>query len=181
MCWKITKSFSIKIGIYRNMSVQNCPVFTHFRPVTFCSRDQVPPISVCYTPSGFWVIGELINFKAQHRHFLCFFCVSIHDQVTYSRIHESGTHDAFINSHVKSKFQLSKFNRLLVMSKSILLRQNSQRKPKGTTRSREVLETFSVVLSSAHNGPDMVRTSQCLWFENIISKGCSFFFNFQQN
>ena len=30
------KSFSINIGIYRDISVLNRPLSAHFRPVTFC-------------------------------------------------------------------------------------------------------------------------------------------------
>ena len=40
------KSFSIKIDIYRDISVQNRPLSAHFRPVTFWSSDRVPPNSV---------------------------------------------------------------------------------------------------------------------------------------
>ena len=36
------KSFSIKIGVYRDILVLNRPLFAHFRPVTFWSRDRVP-------------------------------------------------------------------------------------------------------------------------------------------
>ena len=55
-----------------------------------------------------------------------FFCVSIHDHVTLDpRI---ATHDAFINSYLEFKFQLSKFYCLLVMSKPILIRRNSRTK-----------------------------------------------------
>ena len=41
------KSFSIKIGIYRDISVQNRPLSAHFRPVTFWSRDWAPSNLVC--------------------------------------------------------------------------------------------------------------------------------------
>ena len=49
--------------------------------------------------------------------------------ITGPRIPKIGTHDAFIKCYVKSKFQLSLFYRLLVISKSILICQNSQTKP----------------------------------------------------
>ena len=39
-------------------------------------------------------------------------------------------HDAFINSYLKSKFQLSGFYRLLVISKSILIYKNLRTKTK---------------------------------------------------
>ena len=74
---------------------------------------------------------------------MCFFYVSMHDLVTY-RIPEIGPHDAFINFHVKSKFQLSRFYRLLVVSKSILICQNSRTK-QSSTRSREVPTTEQMV------------------------------------
>ena len=56
-----------------------------------------------------------------------FFCVSIYDHVT--KILKIGTQDAFTNCYNESKFQLSRFNRLLVISKSILICQNSRTKP----------------------------------------------------
>ena len=39
-----------------------------------------------------------------------------------------GTQDAFINCYVESKFELSRFYRLLIISKSILICQNSRTK-----------------------------------------------------
>ena len=44
---KIHKSFSIKIGIYQNISVQNRPISANFQPVTFWSLDWVPAKLVC--------------------------------------------------------------------------------------------------------------------------------------
>ena len=44
--------------------------------------------------------------------------------ITWPRIPTIGTRDAFINSYVKSKFQLSGFHRLRVVSKFILICQN---------------------------------------------------------
>ena len=60
------------------------------------------------------------------------FIYVINDQFTIMllTVPKIGTHGAFINSHVESKFQLSKFKRLLVMSKSILICQNSRTKTK---------------------------------------------------
>ena len=55
-----------------------------------------------------------------------FICESIHDHVT--RILKIGTQNAFLNFHVESKFKLSKFKRLLVISKSILICQKSRTK-----------------------------------------------------
>ena len=41
------KPFFIKIGIYRDISVQVRQLFAHFRPVKFWLRDLVPLSSVC--------------------------------------------------------------------------------------------------------------------------------------
>ena len=49
--------------------------------------------------------------------------------ITRPRIPKIGTQDAFINCYVKSEFQFSTFYRLLVISKSILISQNSRTKP----------------------------------------------------
>ena len=48
--------------------------------------------------------------------------------ITRPRIPKIGTPDAFINSHVKSELQFSRFNHLLVMSKSIHICQNLRTK-----------------------------------------------------
>ena len=56
-----------------------------------------------------------------------------------------GTHDAFINSYVESKFQLSTFYRLLVMSKSILICQI-----------REQKQRYYALTRSPNNGPENV-------------------------
>ena len=50
--------------------------------------------------------------------------------ITWPRIPKIDTHDAFINSHVKSKLQFSRLNHLLVMSKSIHICQNLRTKTK---------------------------------------------------
>ena len=50
--------------------------------------------------------------------------------ITWLGIPKIGTHDAFIDSHVESKFQLSTFYRLLIMSKLIFICQNLQTKTK---------------------------------------------------
>ena len=44
--------------------------------------------------------------------------------ITRLRIPKIATHDALINFHDESKFQLSRFYRLQIMSKSILFCQN---------------------------------------------------------
>ena len=80
------------------------------------------------TLSALWVIGELINFQVKNRHFLCFFVCQF--TIMRPRIPKIGTHDAYINSSVESEFPLSRFNRLLVMSKSILICQNLRTKTK---------------------------------------------------
>ena len=49
--------------------------------------------------------------------------------ITWPRIPKIGTQDAFINCYVTSKSQLSRFYRLLVKFKSILICQNSRTKP----------------------------------------------------
>ena len=62
--------------------------------------------------------------------------------ITRSRIPKIGTHHAFINSYIESKFQLSRFYCLQVSSKSILICRNSRKKSQKQryyTRSREVL------------------------------------------
>ena len=57
-----------------------------------------------------------------------FFGVSM---ITWPRIPKIGTHGAFINSYIESKFQLSRFYCLLiVMSRSILICQKSRTKTK---------------------------------------------------
>ena len=50
--------------------------------------------------------------------------------ITQRRITEIGTRDDFINSYVESKFQLSRFDCLLGISKSILICQKSRTKTK---------------------------------------------------
>ena len=47
-----------------------------------------------------------------------------------------GTHDAFINSYVRSKFQLSWFNRLLVINKINPHLSKIAKENKGATRPR---------------------------------------------
>ena len=55
-----------------------------------------------------------------------FLCLNL---ITWPRIPKIGIQDAFINCYVKSKLQLSRFYRLLDISKSILICQNSRTKP----------------------------------------------------
>ena len=50
--------------------------------------------------------------------------------ITWPTIHKIGTHDALINSYFDSEFQLSRFYCLLVVSKSILICQNTRTKTK---------------------------------------------------
>ena len=84
------------------------------------------------TSRGFWVISELINFRPKNCRFIVFFLLLLLSwfMITRPRIPKLGTHEAFINCYVESKIQLSKFNRLLVVSKSILIYQNSRTKTK---------------------------------------------------
>ena len=93
----------------------------------FISTHIVYKFKLC-TLSGFWVIGELINFQVKNRRFLCFLVSQF--TIMWPRIVKIGTHDAFIKFHVEFKLQLSRLSRLLVMSKSILICQNSQTKTK---------------------------------------------------
>ena len=136
------KPFFINIGNYGEILVQNRQLFAHFRSVKFGSRDRastnlvhkgfisthiVYKFQLC-TSSGFWVISKLIDFKTTNRRFLCFFeCLFT---TTWRRISKIGTHDAFIASYVEAKFQVCRFNLLLVISKSILICQNSRTKTK---------------------------------------------------
>ena len=80
------------------------------------------------TPSSFWVIGELLNIQVKNRLFLRFLVSQF--TITGPRIPKIRTHNAFVNSHVEFKFQLSRFYRLLAMSKSILILQKSRTKTK---------------------------------------------------
>ena len=64
---------------------------------------------------------------------MIFLCLNLR-----SRALEIGTHDAFINFYIGSKFQLFKFYCLLVMSKSALISPKIENKNKGTTRLRKV-------------------------------------------
>ena len=94
----------------------------------FISTHIVSKFQLCRS-SGFYVINELINFQAKNRRFICFLGGS-QFTITLARIPQIGTHDSFINSFVESKFQLSRFYCLLVMSKSILICQNLPTKTK---------------------------------------------------
>ena len=136
------KPFFINISYYRDISVQIRQLFAHFRPVKFWSRNRAPPSLVCIkqlqalwivfkfqlcTSDGFWVIGELINFLDKNCRFM-FFASQL--TVTWLKIPKIAIHDAFINFYAESKFQLSGFYRLLVISKPILICQNSPTKTK---------------------------------------------------
>ena len=94
------------------------------------------------TSSGFWVIGELINFQAKNRRFFCFFVCQF--TITRPRIPKIGTHNAFINSYVKSKFQLSRLYCLLVMIINPHLPKFAN-KNTGTTRYRQITTTKQIV------------------------------------
>ena len=63
--------------------------------------------------------------------------------ITCPRIPKNGTYDAFINSYAESKFQRSRFYRLLVTSKSILIYQKSRTETKVLRARAKLHETFS--------------------------------------
>ena len=136
------KPFFINIGNYRDISVQNCPLSAYFWPVKFWSRDRAPPNLVCIKHhkhphcvqisalhvEWFWNYTQFNNFWSQKLPFLlCFFVSQF--TITWPRISKIGTQNAFINCYVKCKFRLSRFYCLLVISKSILICQNSGTKP----------------------------------------------------
>ena len=91
------KPFFIKIGNYRDMSVQNRSLSAPSWPVKFWLRDPGAPklglhkafisthivsrLQLC-TSIGFGIISDLITFQTKNYRFLMFFCVSIHDHVT---------------------------------------------------------------------------------------------------
>ena len=54
-------SFSIKLGIHRDISVQIRSISTHFRPVKFWSRDRPPPKLGLHKP----FISTFIAYKFQ--------------------------------------------------------------------------------------------------------------------
>ena len=107
----ITCSTALKLGLHK----------------TFISTNILSKFQLC-TWSAFWVISKLINFQAKYHYFFMFFVSQL--GITWPRIATIGTHDAFINSYDESKFQLSRFYRFLVMSKSIFICQNSRTKAK---------------------------------------------------
>ena len=76
------------------------------------------------TSSGFGIISDLITFQAKNYRFFC-----LNSQPRDLGSPKFGTQVAFINCYVESKFQLSRFYHLLVISKSILICQNSRVKP----------------------------------------------------
>ena len=67
---------------------------------------------------------------------MCFFVSQF--TITSTKIPKIGTHDAFLNCYVESKFELSRFYRLLVISKINPRMSKFANKTNGTTRSREV-------------------------------------------
>ena len=67
------------------------------------------------------------KFSSQKSH-LFMFCLCLSSRSRNLGSPKIGTHDAIINSHVESKARLSRFYRLLVMNKSILICQNSRTK-----------------------------------------------------
>ena len=101
----------------------------------FISTHIVLKFQLCMS-SSFWVISELINFQAKNWCFFCFFlCLNLqsHDLGSPKLAHVT----LFTNSFVESKFQLSRFYCLLVISNWIVMCQNPQ-KHKGTTCSCKV-------------------------------------------
>ena len=144
------KPFFINIGNFRDISVQTRQLFSHFRPVKFCSRDRVPPISILHkaiiithiapkfqlcTSNGFGIICELIT-SSQNLLFFCFLCLNSRSRDI--RIPKIGTRDAFINFYVKSKFQLSRLYGLCVIKQINPRMPKFANKNKDTTRSLEV-------------------------------------------
>ena len=89
----------------------------------------------------FWNYKRINNFSSQNCYFLCFFVCQF--TITWPTIPKIGTHDAFINSYVKSKFQVSRFYRLPVLSKINPHLPKFANQNKGTTRSREVPNNLS--------------------------------------
>ena len=92
----------------------------------FISTNIAHKFQFC-TPSAFWVIDELINFHVKNRRFLCFFVRQF--MITWPKNPKIVAYDAFINSFVETKFQLSRFNRLLWanQSSSAKIRKQKQR------------------------------------------------------
>ena len=140
MCSKITNHFSsisVMTEIYRLKFVNFLPIFGLWNLVTWPEAPKLGfhkaiisthiafKFQLCMS-SGFWVIGELKIFKPKIVVFLCFFLCQF--TITLPRIPKIGTNDAFNNSYVESKFQLSRFYCLLIISKSILTCQNSRTK-----------------------------------------------------
>ena len=66
--------------------------------------------------------------------------------ITEPKISKIGTQDIFINFCVETKFELSRFYRLLVASKTNPHQPKLANKNKGTTRSREVPISFLALL-----------------------------------
>ena len=73
-------------------------------------------------------MSDLKTFQAKmYRFFYVFLCLNSRSRDLESP--KTGTQNAFIISCVESKFELSTFYSLLVISKSILICQNSRTKP----------------------------------------------------
>ena len=131
----------------------NCQLFVHFTAskivVTWLGAPKLglhkalistliaSKFQLC-TTSGFGITSELLPFQAKICHFLRFFVPQF--TITWHRFPKIRTHNAFIYSCVPSTFQLSRFYRLLVISKinpHLPKFANKNKGPK-TTRSREV-------------------------------------------
>ena len=98
---------------------------------SICKHPHYVQISALHV-KWFWNYKRIDNFSSQILPiFLFFLCLNLrsHDL----RIPKIGTHYAFNNTYVESKFQLCRFYRLLVTvsSKSIIVCQNSRTKPLG--------------------------------------------------
>ena len=70
-----------------------------------------------WASSGFWIYRRINKFSRKKSPFLLC-CFVSQFSITWTSIPKIGKHDAFINCYVESKFQLSGFYRLLVISKS---------------------------------------------------------------
>ena len=99
------------------------------------------------TASAFLVVSGLICFCLK-------FFLFLGSQVTTARprIPKIGTRDTFLKSYVESEFQLSRFNHLLVMGKSILIWQNLRTKTK-LLRARAKSQLNTILNSSRTSLP----------------------------
>ena len=92
------KSFSIDIGNYQDISLQNCPLSAHFWRVKIQSRKRAPPnlvninhsykhpycVKILAVHTKWFLSDKKINkFSKKKSPFFMFICVSSHDRVTY--------------------------------------------------------------------------------------------------